>query len=241
MNSENHPGQAVLRRIHLRIDLPYATLNLRFNPFGELDREQLIDTAMPRCDFDYLVEHLREEHTAVQFMGPAGSGKSTHLLCLANRYPEFTYVHLPEHEKRVVPVCEDLMIDEAQRLGLRQRHRLWRGARRMVLGTHVCLQKSLRASGFRVRTIQLDQAPTTEWLQQTINRKISAARRHAGDIPYIDRGQAVRLLHKFGNNVRALNHYLYERFQQYAQCPQCPQCPQGAAGAEPPGTRELFD
>ncbi|MGI9516662.1 MAG: hypothetical protein ACR2NP_06445 [Pirellulaceae bacterium] len=207
----------VRQRWQRRIDLPYAALNLRYNPFGELTRGQRLETAVPRCDLDSILEFLVPERRAVQFMGPAGSGKSTHLFCLADGLPKFCYVHLPEAKKREVPAREDLMIDEAQRLRRRPRMRLWRSARRIVLGTHVDLDRSLTSCGFSVRTIRLDQQPTATWLQQTVNQKLMVARRTEAPLASMNDATAVKLLREFGNNVRAIDRYLYERFQQFEE------------------------
>ena len=202
------------------IDFAYSRLGLRFNPFGELDRQQRIENALPRCDLDSIRSYLQDnsclQQRAVQFMGPRGSGKSTHLLLLAARLPDFHYVHLPVDSKRDVPVCTNLMIDEVQRAGRRQQTLLFRNAQRVVLGTHRDFSNRLEESGFEVQTIALDEQPQIDWLVKTLNRKIELAQRPMATkraIPRIRHQTVVQLRQEFGSDIRGLEGRLYDVFQ----------------------------
>lgn len=198
------------------IDFAYSRLGLRYNPFGELDRQQRIDTAVPRCDFRSVTAFLGSEpvsHRAVQFIGPPGSGKSTHLLMLASALPDFYYVHLPRNTRRLVPARQHLMIDEAQRLGWRQRRRLFHAAHSVVLGTHRCFARGLRKLGFEVITVSLTAAPEIDWLANVLEQKIRAAQRSENpdrQAGLIDEGAVVQLRDEFGNNIRGMERRLYE-------------------------------
>ena len=198
------------------IDFAYSRLELRYNPFGELDRQQRIDTAVPRCDFQSVISFLEsdpESHRAVQFIGPPGSGKSTHLLMLATALPDFNYVHLPRNTRRLVPARHHLMIDEAQRLGWRQRRRLFHAARSVVLGTHRCFARGLRKLGFEVVTVSLTAAPEIDWLANVLEQKIRAAQRpkyRDRQVGLINGPTVVQLRDEFGNNIRGMERRLYE-------------------------------
>jgi hypothetical protein len=205
------------------IDFAYARLGLKFNPFGELDRQQRIDCLVPRCDSESLVAFLSHPtaRRAVQFTGPPGSGKSTHLLWLALQLADFHYIHLPVDGSRAVPVSSCLMVDEAQRLTWWQRRRLFRNARKVILGTHRCFARPLRRQGFAVRVVSLHQPPPVAWLIEAWQRRIQAAQRRVVQpcssaetvLPWVSPDVAARLREEFGPNIRAMEGCLYESVQ----------------------------
>lgn len=95
--------------------LPWASCNLRRNPFGELTREERAEVA--EVDVDRIAGRVAKPHTAVQLIGDCGRGKTTRMLALMNRFPDASYVYLPENGP--CPAIADgnpLLIDEAQRL-----------------------------------------------------------------------------------------------------------------------------
>ena len=212
------------------IDFAYARLNLRFNPFGELDRQQKIDNAIPRCDVESICEFLSERNAsngnfdhcepaqdkrAVQFIGRPGSGKSTHLLMLASRLGNYAYVHIPQNCRRKIPARNFLMVDEAQRLTRRQGKHLLPQASRLIIGTHRCFDKRLVSQGFQVKTIGLDLNPDACWLANALQRKIESARREGGtEPPKISHSTVVKLIDEFGNNIRGMERKLYETLHQ---------------------------
>jgi len=67
------------------IALPFAHLNLRRNPFGELDLSQR--AALAVVDVDRFVRRLAQPGYAVQFTGDRGRGKTTHLLAILRHFP----------------------------------------------------------------------------------------------------------------------------------------------------------
>ena len=65
------------------LNLPFAHLNLRFNPFGEATPEERAKLAV--VDIERFAQRLCAPGFAVQFIGEHGRGKSTHLLALHAR------------------------------------------------------------------------------------------------------------------------------------------------------------
>jgi len=55
--------------------LPYANINLRFNPFGELNPDERQQLAC--VDVSGLAQYLSAPRTAVQFLADHGRGKTT--------------------------------------------------------------------------------------------------------------------------------------------------------------------
>ena len=79
--------------------LPFAHLNLRFNPFEELTREERAVTAI--VDLDELPELHSKDRVAVQFLGEHGRGKSTHLIALHKQFKDSLYTQIHIGDKPV--------------------------------------------------------------------------------------------------------------------------------------------
>lgn len=195
--------------------LPLAHLNLRCNPFGELSPSQRVEAAVVQvaCWLPWLDAPRR----AVQFVGPCGRGKTTHLLALQARLPQGAYVYLPEVGGcPPIPQGRPLLVDEAQRLPWRVRRRLLATGTPLVLGTHVDLIGPLRRSGYRVHTVQVAAGLDPQRLTEILNRRIAAARLAAGPVPEVAVADAQRLIARWGDDIRSIEGFLYERIQQHA-------------------------
>lgn len=196
---------------------PYARLNLRRNPFGELTREERADMAV------VLIERwlplLRDPRTAVQFIGPCGHGKTTHLLAIERGLPGATYIYLPEVGVRpIIPIWRPLLIDEAQRLSYWQRRRVFKLGGPLVLGTHEDLTSPLRRHGLKVTTVEVAADQSPQRLKNILNRRIEASRlSDSSEVPSISLDHVLALQTKFGSDIRRMEHYLYDHFQLAAR------------------------
>lgn len=199
------------------IDFAYSKLNLRFNPFGELDRQQKIDCAVPRVDISRLANFIasaNQERRAVQFLGSRGSGKTTHLWLLNSMFRNFHYLHIPEGATRSIPQRTHLMIDEAQRMTWSQRRNGFKKSHRVILGTHRCYATRLRRQGFQTITVNLDRAPEEAWVTRVLERKINYATRISGGAGLrITPNRITILREQFGHNIRQMERHLYELVQ----------------------------
>lgn len=204
--------------------LPFAHLNLRYNPFGELTGQQRAAAAV--VEIDELVDWLRgpegdsESKTrpptrrALQFMGDCGRGKTTHLLTLQTQFPGAAYVYLAADQPTpAIPVGDPLLIDEAQRLPWYVRRRVFRRGVPLILGTHLDLATPLGRAGYMVRTIEVSEHLDARRLVAILNRRIEMARLRPGELPLVSQQDAERLIGKFGNNIRAIESYLYDQLQ----------------------------
>jgi len=191
--------------------LPYAHLNLRKNPFGEMDLSERLEIAI--SDYEGLTDQLQEPGVAVQFIGGKGTGKTSNLLALKRSFPEAPYVYIGEGESPTIPRGTLLFLDEAQRLSRLRRTRLFKRNRSFVIGTHIDLAGFLRAAGLEVQTIYPEQRLCQEKLEILFHRRIMHVRRSPGPVPRI-RGQTIRdLMGKYGVDIRSMEDDLYERFQ----------------------------
>lgn len=191
---------------------PYARLNLRRNPFGEWTREERADVAV--VDVQPWLEALRHPRAVVQFIGPCGHGKTTHLLALQRQLPGASYVYLPEDAPRPpVPGQRPLLIDEAQRLGYWQRRRVFRRGGSLALGTHDDLTRPLRRFQLNVITVDVAADRSPERLLRILNRRIDASRLTNAGVPYLGLEQVLALQRHFGSDIRRIEYHLYEQFQ----------------------------
>ena len=194
---------------------PFTRWNLRRNPFGELSREERAELAVVD-DLSTWLLMLSKPISAVQFVGDCGFGKTTHLLAIHRELPASVYVYYPETGRRPpLPRGRPVIVDEAQRMGQRQERSLLRSTGPIVLGTHVDMSTRLHHFGFEVTTVNVESPKTPTTLARILNRRIEASQFEASaSLPFIDASFAELLLDRFGSNVRRIEHFLYDCFQQ---------------------------
>src|SRR5207253_7046618 len=128
-------------------------------------------------DVESYLTQLAQGRTALQFLGPWGHGKTTHLLALQHALPGAVYVYLPEDGPGPpIPRTRPLVLDEAQRLGRWQRRRVFAQVGPLVLGSHEDHADELSRAGYRVITEHVAQSAHPQRLQQLLNRRIDASR-----------------------------------------------------------------
>lgn len=199
---------------------PFAHLNLRRNPFGEVALEER--PALAVVEIDPWIERV-EAGAVVEFVGESGRGKSTRLLAMAARIEGAAYVHVdeqgppPETESLSARV---LCVDEAQFLPARRRRQLYASTASpgngggLALGTHVSLADEVKAAGRPVESVRLGGREVDAALvREMAERRIEWARRQPGPVPRLEASALAWLLETYGDNIRAMEHHLYEVFQ----------------------------
>ena len=190
---------------------PFAHLNLRRNPFGELTRTEQAQLAV--TDIEAFVPQLKQRRFVLQVMGEQGRGKTTHLLALRRHFPDAPYVYLAEDEPPPpVPPAPLLFLDETQRFSRAQRRALFKRNASFVMATHEDHSGEFEAAGLKHHHIYL-KGLSQERLAEILARRLEAARRGAGAIPHFEPDTVTELLARFGDDVRAVDAYLYEVFQ----------------------------
>jgi len=198
------------------VGLAFAHLNLRRNPFGELNAQERGQLAI--VEISDITAFLNQPSTnlapAVQIVGEKGYGKTTHLLALQNCYPLCTYTWMPEGEHVTVNTNGDpVFVDEAQRLSRKQQVSLWRENKRLVLGTHDDFSDSLRSAGRPVLTIEARRHTSPAQVHAIMNERIRIFRRSLEPVPEFSLSVAEQLCERYGSDVRAMLGCLYEHFQ----------------------------
>ena len=191
--------------------LPFAHLNLRCNPFGELEPSLRAELAV--VEVAPWVRRLKRPGYAVQFVGDRGRGKTTHLLAIGRHFPDAVYVHVGEGERPRIPRGHPLLIDEIQRLPPRRRRRVFRRRVSLAIGSHQDVRAELVAAGFDVETVDVGGLVDARRLREILSRRIEAARRRPGPIPQITSPTAHALIDRFGDDLRAIEWHLYDLFQ----------------------------
>lgn len=184
--------------------LAFEHLNLRFNPFGELDRELRARAAV--------LEPLSvREGEVIQVLGAAGRGKTTHLLAWHHASPHSAYEYVPEGSSRVLtsPLPGLLFLDEAQRLTPSERARLFDTVPRLVIASHEDLSRRTRRP---VRTVHL-AGLSRERLARILSARVEISRRSSGPVPTFSPGAIAALSARYGDDLRAMESHLYDVFQ----------------------------
>ena len=192
--------------------LPYARLNLRRNPFGELDLAARAELAV--AEVGELVRLLKAPGQVVQLLGEGGRGKTTLLLAIRARFPGTPYVKILEGERPRIPKSHPLFLDDVQLLSPRQRRRLFRRPVSFAVVTHVDLSVELERLGLRVTSVWPARLLDAEALERVFNRRVEAARRGPGPVPWVSRDTVKKLIQEHGEDVRAMELVLYEGIQR---------------------------
>lgn len=187
----------------MHLALPFAHLNLRWNPFGEPAREER--AALAVVDLPEL-----RPGDVVQFVGPCGRGKSTHLLALAARHPGARLERVPLGCDRFEgPVTEPFLLDEADRVRPGLLRRLLETAPTLAIGAHEDLSG---LSSRPLRTIRVGGL-TAAKLRAVVDRRIEWARRGPGPVPRVSDASLARLIDRHGDHLRGIENHLYDRLQ----------------------------
>jgi hypothetical protein len=192
--------------------LPYRRLNLRRNPFGELDLATRAELAV--AEVRELVDRIDGPGAVIQLLGGSGRGKTTLMLAIRARFPSAPYVKVLEAGATRIPHGHPLFLDDAHLLTPRRRKRLFARAVSFVIATHVDLSLELEGLGLQVTSLRPAQRLDATTLELVFRRRLEAMRRAPGPIPRVRRDTVERLVAAHGEDVRAMEWALYEGIQR---------------------------
>jgi hypothetical protein len=191
--------------------LPYAHLNLRYNPFGELPQDVRAHLAV--VDVEPLLKQLVQPNGAVQLIGEMGRGKTTHLLAIKQQLANSAYVYIDEGTHSAIPKGNPLLIDEADRLSWLERRAAFRRGVPLAIGTHTDMTRHLKRYGYQVLSIEVGRVCDAQLILSCAEKRISFARRYPGSVPRLTIATASRLVQRFGSDIRTIEDHLYDVFQ----------------------------
>ncbi|TWU57206.1 hypothetical protein [Rubripirellula reticaptiva] len=182
------------------------------NPFGELTREER--TRLAIVDGDQWDSLIGRPHSAVQFIGDCGRGKTTRMLAIADRHAESAYVYLPENGTiPAIPTGNPVMIDEAQRLPRKIRHCIFSSGVSLVIATHKDLTGPLNRHGYQVHTERIGDHNNATHIRRVLNTRIEASMSDDGLAKLISAEDAEVLHRRFGSDLRGIEGFLYQQIQ----------------------------
>lgn len=194
-----------------KASLAFQQLNLRWNPFSEPEPEDIPRLAV--VEVESFVERLKRPGFAVQYLGEAGRGKSTHLMALHEYFPDMPYQRFPENTKvPPIPHAAVLFLDETQRLPPRLRQQIFARRVSFAIGTHEDHSAELAGAGVETVSIRL-QGLAPEHLAQIVQRRIEWARRGPGPLPGVSAETIARLIEQHGDDLASILGCLYGQFQ----------------------------
>lgn len=191
--------------------LAFSNLNLRFNPFGEIDISARGSLAY--VDLDDCIEHLKNTRAAIQFFADHGRGKTTHLLALHQHFPKAPYIKLQQGQTPKVPKADLVFIDSLEILKKKDRKRVFRSLNRVVFTSHSDLEAELELAGFQVASRKVS-CLDVESLQRIFQLRIEFARRASGDVPIVSKETVKSLVARYHDDIRSMEASLYTRLQQ---------------------------
>lgn len=197
----------------------FPSLHLWRNPFGELTRQERSVLAV--CDLSEALQWLAQAPSPgeriVEFIAPCGHGKSTHLHALANssQFANAVYVYVPPTGPYAsFPDGVPLLVDEADRLPWLMRRKLFANRQVHAIAVHRSLQRGFARRGRCVLTIDVAIHGCADRLLAILNQRIIASESKPGLSPRLNLSHVNELIRRYGDDIRAMEDYLYEHFQQ---------------------------
>jgi len=198
---------------------PFHALGFRSNPFRALSDDEWADVVvLPEA-----VSQAAALGGHLQVLGRLGRGKTSTLLGLAaqlrraGQRAAYEYLAVGCDVFTTAPAGLDVfLLDEAQRLRHRERGRLLAAAGagpRLILGSHEDLAPQFENSRLPLATVRLG-APDATHLAAILARRLDYFALEPGQPAVTFDASATDLLQaRFGGNLRAIEHFLYEVFQ----------------------------
>ncbi len=194
-------------------------MGLKCNPFRVLTEAEWTAVAVVPPSVQKVITHAV---APVQIIGEPGRGKTTTLLAVKSYFLEknisVMYQYLPEgthrFDKQRASAANVFLLDEAQRLTRRERQRLCRLASgmRLIFSSHEDLTAICAAHRLPLTTIRLSQMDTAH-LTRILRKRLAYFSTNEQPAVAIG-GDAVEFLHaRFGDDLRAMERFLYEVFQ----------------------------
>jgi hypothetical protein len=192
----------------------FTDLNWRLNPFGAPLFHEESELIVAQFDLDELATWLLQPGRAVEFVGPEGRGKSTHLRALHARFADKPFTHLAKGVPAPpIPSASVVFVDEIQRLGWFRRCQLWMRPVSFALASQRSRAWELRCLAREVRTCWLSGLGVSE-LETYVAQRLAWAKCSSGASPVVPENLLISIGKRHGQDVRAIESDLYDWAQQ---------------------------
>lgn len=199
---------------------PFHKLGLRSNPFRTLIAEEWADVAI----IPQPIEAAFNQGDNLLILGKRGRGKSTTLRTLIRRVEwqdkRVAYERLPFGTWRYqtnISVLDAFAPDEIQRLALWEWSALLarvRDGMRLIMGSHRNDRWLFQLAGIPLTVFHLDRLNTPQHLQHVLQRRIEYFALDGVPLVTLDNSAVNYLYQQYRDNMRAIEHFLYDVFQQ---------------------------
>lgn len=198
----------------------FQRLGLKRNPFGTLtDAEQLEAIVTPPA-----IDQLRANGIVNwQILGDRGRGKSTTLRLLMHHLTldgvRIAYESVPIGDRTYKTETHHLdafALDEAQRLNILERRRLFRFARTrpLLIGSHADFSGWFAARNLSLNTVYAAKLTDRAHIETILSRRL-AMFTLPGNAPMQFTPEAIDYLwQRFRDDIRSMEHHLYRVFQR---------------------------
>jgi len=78
---------------------------------------------------------------------------------------------------------------------------------------HIVISHNLKWAGRSVLTLDAARHTTPERIEKILNDRIKSVRRNSDSIPVVTSATAEKLFAMYGNDLRSMQHHLYDVFQ----------------------------
>ncbi|WP_227430763.1 hypothetical protein [Psychrobacter sp. I-STPA6b] len=206
------------------VSLAYHHLNLSHNPFGELDfyTHQVLTVV----DIRPLIALFEQPNHILQIIGKHGRGKTSHLLALAQYYPDIAYTQIHDnqpvtfyqkqsiYQNTVYQKNTAYFIDNLENLAWYKRWAVYHRYQRLAVTTYRDFSKEMRLLGKKVTSYHVSQ-PDAQQLLTLFNKRIHHAQRNPNlPIPELTLADIKTLQNIFDDNIRSMEQVLYNTFQK---------------------------
>ncbi|SFZ80929.1 hypothetical protein [Tenacibaculum maritimum] len=198
-------------------DNHYQKLNLKYNPFSFLNKNELLQVTYERLNLERLSKNIiLSDSCFVEFYGNKGLGKSTHLQLLYSKYvKEAKFVLLKKKKKQFIEKTDKiLIIDSFQLLTPTNKVYLLNNQSKLIITSHYSHSLfQLKHKNFRAKVNFNKLEFDMNLLKKIVSSKIKlAAIDSEKELPKIKNEHLDYLLNKYKKNIRAIQASLYDAF-----------------------------
>lgn len=188
-----------------------------FNPFAGILEDDLEEIVIAKFDVESMLNQIQQsESIAIEFVGKQGRGKTTHLMYLQKKIPQYPIFLLNANAKAVdlfQNKSEIVFVDSIHHLSIFERLKLFKTKKVVIYTTHWSRKLECILVGKKHQAIRF-KGITKSVLREIINKRLqlAAINRLESKDTFTDQNLD-QLIKQFGDNYRGIINHLYEKYQ----------------------------
>lgn len=191
-------------------------IRYKYNPYGGLTAEEQEKVLVPKIDFQQLLEDIEQsEKILIEFVGKKGRGKTSHLKIINQLHPSSELFLLRTKSKQFQEICESdkevVLIDSIQHLNLKERLKLYRSKRKIVLTTHISRFLEYKMVKIEYRTYRFAGIERSH-LSEILKRRLLLAAERQQEVNINEKALDL-LVDTYKDDYRSILHHLYKNFE----------------------------